>query len=565
MADIDALNKRLNRLFRGKVKAAEDRGCLRLSGELDDWQQIVEAGLLSVNKKRYLGLINEIKLAGCEMAPMKLPPVSDSWLEGVRPDVLVIGGGVVGCAIARELRRFSIDVMLAEKEHDVALHASSRNDGMIHPGIDLKKGELKKQYNDLGNKMMGTVCAELDVPYKMTGQYLCFTHAWLKPVAAVAQLNWKALKVPVRYVSRKALRREEPHLSEAISCALHFPTAGTVCPYGLTVAYAENAADNGAKICLDTAVTGMDVSRGHIHSVLTNRGRIYPRLVVNAAGVFSEEIAKLADDHFFSIHPRKGTNIILDKKAGYLVKTIASSLGSVDKSGHSKGGGIVHTVDGNLLVGPNAVETCERENFETDRDSVARIFEKQRLTCPGLSEKDIITYFTGIRAAAYEEDFIIGFGHFTDNIIHAAGIQSPGLTAAPAIAVAIANMAAEYLGAEPNGAFNPIRKGIIRTADLPLDERNKLIEKDPDYGVIVCRCEEVSRGEIRDALHRSVPCDSVDGVKRRVRAGMGRCQGGFCGPAVAQMISHELGIPIEQVRKSAYHSELLLGSNKEDA
>ena len=565
MAYLHALNKRLSALYKGRVQAFESSGCLHLTGELDDWQQIVEAGLKAVNKKKYIGLVNEIKLSGREIPPMKLPPVSDNTLEGVSPDVLIIGGGIVGCAIARELRRYAIDVMLAEKEHDVAVHASSRNDGMIHPGIDLKKGELKKKYNDIGNAMMGEICADLDVPYKKTGQYLCFAHAWMKPVAAIAQLYWKALKVPVKYVGRASLKRSEPHLSDALSCALHFPTAGVVCPYGLTVAYAENAADNGAQICLETAVIGMDVSEGHIRSVLTNRGRVYPRLVVNAAGVFSEEIAKLAHDHFFSIHPRKGTNIILDKKAGYLVTTIASSLASVNKSGHSKGGGIVHTVDGNLLVGPNAAETYERETFDTDRDSVKKIFETQQLTCPDLSEKDIITYFTGVRAAAYEEDFIIGFGKFTDNIIHAAGIQSPGLTAAPAIAFDIAQMAAKFLDAKPNEAFCPVRKGIVRTAAMPPVERNVLIRRDPDYGVIVCRCEEISRGEIRDALHRSVPCDSVDGVKRRVRAGMGRCQSGFCGPTVAQIIARELNISVEQVRKSAGHSELLLGSNKEDA
>ncbi len=565
MAYIDALNKRLNRLYGGKVQAFENRGCLHLNGELGDWQQIVQAGLVSVNK-RYIGVVNEIRLSGRDVPPMKLPPVSDLTLDGTQPDVLVIGGGIVGCAAARELKRFKLDVMLVEKEHDVALHASSRNDGMIHPGIDLHNGQLKKRYNDLGNKMAEQVCAELDVPFKKTGQYLCFIHWWMKPVIAAAQLYWKALKVPVRYVSREELKQKEPNLNDQISCALFFPTAGTVCPYGLTVAFAENAVDNGAKLCLDTAVTGMQVSGRHIHSVLTNRGRVYPRLIINAAGVFSEEIAKLSKDHFFSIHPRKGTNIILDKKAAYLVNTIASSLGSVDKKmAHSKGGGIVHTVDGNLLVGPNAVETCERENFETDRDSIKKIFAKQRITCPSLNENDIITYFTGVRAATYEEDFIVSFGKFTDNIIHAAGIQSPGLTAAPAIAADVAKMAAIYLGAAKNDNFNPFHTCIIRTADMPLSERNELITKDADYGVIVCRCEEVSRAEIRDALHRSVPCDSVDGVKRRVRAGMGRCQGGFCGPAVAQIIAHELNIPIEQVRKSVYNSEILLGSNKEDA
>jgi glycerol-3-phosphate dehydrogenase len=563
MPTISALNKRLGRLYGGKVFAAEENGCLHLRGELSDWQEIVQAGLTSVDRRKYLGLVNEIRLTGVPEAPARLPSVSDSTQEGAHPDVLVIGGGIIGCSIARELTRYHLDVLLIEKEHDLAMHASGRNDGMVHPGVDLRKGQVKKKYNDLGNRMFGKVCKELGVPFRPVGQYLCFMKGWWKPFVALTPLYWKAMKVPVRYVSRRNLKKREPCLSDQISCALLFPTAGVVCPYDLTVAFAENAVDNGAVISLDTAALDMTVTDRKIESVSTNRGRVYPKMVINAAGVFSEEIAKMAQDHFFSIHPRKGTNVIFDKKAAYQVRTVASSLGTVNKkTSHSKGGGIVHTVDGNLLVGPDAIETREKENFETTRESIKNIIEKQRRTSPGLDEKDIITYFTGIRAASYEEDFIITYGKFTSNLIHAAGIQSPGITAAPAIAVDIADMAAKYLGATNNEQFDPIRVPIPHTADMARDERDALIRKDESYGIIVCRCEEVSRGEIRDALHRSIPCDTVDGVKRRVRPGMGRCQGGFCGPLVAQIIAEELKIPVENVRKNGYDGYILLGSCK---
>ncbi len=565
MVYITKLNKKLNKYFSGNVRAEFKNGCMYLSGQLSDWNDVVRAGLMSVRGRRY-SVVNDIKFSGGDVPAAKLPPVTDSSLEGARPDVLVIGGGVIGCSIARELTRYNLSVMLAEKEHDVAMHASGRNDGMVHPGIDLRKGQLKKKYNDEGNRMYAKICAELGVPFRYVGQYLCMTKRWLKPIAAGSLFYWKKANIPAEYVNRRKLKEQEPYLSDSIKCALHFPTAGVVCPYGLTIAYAENAADNGAKICLDTAVTGMYVKDGHIESVLTNRGRVYPRIVINAAGVFAEDIAKMAGDRFFSIHPRKGTNMIFDKKAAYLVKTIASPLSVSDKKAtHSKGGGIVHTVDGNLLVGPNAIETYEKENFGTEDESIRTILLKQRKSAPGLSEKDIITYFTGVRAATYEEDFIISFGKFTANIIHAAGIQSPGLTAAPAIAVDIADMAAKHLDAEINGEFNPTRKPIPVVKDMPLNERNALIESDKDFGVIVCRCEEVSRGEVLAALRRSVPCDTVDGVKRRVRAGMGRCQGGFCGPQVAQIIAEELDIQVEQVRKSSYDSRILLGDVKEEA
>ena len=568
MSLFSKLNKKLDNAFGGKIRAELRDGCLYLTGELHNWGDIVHAGLLSANKKKYT-VVNDITFKGGKVPPMKLPSVSSDALKGKRPDVLVIGGGVVGCAIARELTRYKLDVMLVEKEHDVALHASGRNDGMVHPGLDLHRGQLKKKYNDAGNRMYPQVCGELEVPFRYTGQYLCFTDGWIKPAAIASLLYWKLTGIPAAYISRKKLAEKEPNLSGEIKFALFFPTAGVVCPYGLTIAYAENAADNGAKICLDTAVTGIDVWNGKIVSVMTNHGRVYPKLTINAAGVFAEEVARLAQDRFFSIHPRRGTNMILDKKAAFLVKTIASPFKiseakTSSKEAHSKGGGIVHTVDNNLLAGPNAIETYEKENFSTDRESIKTVLEKQRKTAPALSERDIITYFTGIRAATYEEDFIVSFGRFTGNIIHAAGIQSPGLTAAPAIAVDVSRMAAEYLDAKTNENFNPVRKAIIRASDLPDEKRDELIKKEPDYGVIVCRCEEISRGEVLAALRRSVPCDTVDGIKRRVRPGMGRCQGSFCGPNVAQIIAAEKKIPVTEVKKMSDNSRILLGDNKED-
>jgi glycerol-3-phosphate dehydrogenase len=483
MLNISRLKKKLELSFGGSVRAKLREGCLYLSGELPDWNKVVRAGQMSVNKKKYT-VVNDIKFSGCKIPPAKIPAISSNLLAGSRPHALVIGGGVAGCAIARELMRYKLDVMLLEKEHDVALHASGHNSGIIHPGIDLRRGQLKKKYADAGNRMFASVCGELNVLFRNTGQYLCFSSGWMKPEAFLSLLYWKLTGVPAVYISRRRLKEREPHLSDKIEFAIFFPTAGVVNPYELTTAYAENAANNGAKICFDTAVIDIEVWNGKIVSVLTNHGRIYPKLVINAAGVFAEDIARLAKDQFFSIHPKKSTNIILDKKAAFLVNTIASSLNASQAETAAgtrcKCGGIVHTVDGNLLADLNMEETYEKENFSTDKESIREVLSKQRKTTHDLFERDIITCFTGIHAATYEEDFIVSFGKFTRNIIHAAGIQSPGLTAAPAIAVDISRMAAEYLGADINKNFNPVRKAIVRAAKLPVDEKDALIRSAGD-------------------------------------------------------------------------------------
>ncbi len=562
------LQTRLMKKYGTAVQALLENDVVTLKGHLNTWEDVVAAGRLCADKKSRWHIVNDIACPHSDTS-RTLPLCNDNALDGQTPEVLVIGGGIIGCAIARELSRWNIDTLLVEKEHDVALHASSRNDGMVHPGIDLHPWQTKQKYNLRGNAMYPEICRTLQVPYKQSGQHVGFDKAWMRPLLRVAPFYWRRMGVPCSYVSRKKIQALEPALNQNIVCALSFPTAGVVCPYGLTIAYAENAVQNGVRLSLDTAVLDMTVQNGVITAVKTNRGTLYPKVIINAAGVYSEEIAKMAQDRFFSIHPRKGTNAILDKKAAFQVRTIASMLGSVStKTSHSKGGGIVHTADGNLLVGPDAFETQEKENFATTVQSIHSVVEKHAKASPALSERDVITYFTGVRAATYEEDFIIQTGRKTKKLVHAAGIQSPGLTAAPAIGVDVAQLAVDALQAQgiqvqKNQSFNPVRVAIPRTAELSEIDRDALIRKNPDFGVIVCRCEEVSRGEIIAALHRTVPCDTVDGVKRRVRPGMGRCQGGFCGPLVTQIIAQEKAVPLHAVNKSGDGSALLFGSTKE--
>jgi len=568
MSYIKRVNRKLNARFGGRVSAREQDRVLYLKGELVRWDDVVAAGLMSVNRKRYDGLVNDIRFTGAEIPPMRLPHIQDKALDGATPDMLIIGGGIIGSAIARECARYDMQILLVEKEHDIAMQTTSRNDGMVHPGIDLIPGQIKRRYNMRGNRMYDQICAELDVPFLRSGQYVCFQGKMLAIAAFFGQLYYKLFGPRVQYLSKREFFKREPNMSPAITAALFYPDAGVVSPYGLALAYAENAVENGTQVSFDTAVLDMTVEDGTITSVQTNRGTIFPKVVINAAGVFSEEIARMAQDRFFSIHPRKGTNTILDHKASVRMRTIVSSYGTSDtKKRHTKGGGLVKTIDRNTLVGPDAVETYLKEDFSTSAENVAFVFDKQRMTDPALHMRDAITYFSGIRAATYEEDFVICKGKWTKNIVHAAGIQSPGITAAPAIAVDVSKMATEVLSqtreVKPNPSFNPIHKSIVRANELSETERDALIQENPDYGEIVCRCEQISRGEVIDALHRSIPCDTLDGVRRRVRPSGGRCQGAFCGPLVLQIIAQECNESLEQVGKSGPGGEVLLGSIKE--
>lgn len=604
---IKRLQGKLNRIYgENRIRVTEDEDVIRLSGELDNWQDIVSACMMCVDKhgkillpmdsfvcgvnkksedmKKPKHVVNDITIKGADMdLPMRIPETEDKSLEGEKPDVLIIGGGISGVTIARELMRWKLNVLLVEKEADLALHASGRNDGEVHPGIDLGKGSLKQYYVIKGNEYMERVCRELNVPFKRCGQIVGFFDKALKPLVSAYVAERRIINgvSGAKIISSKRIAELEPNLNHDFAFGIYNPTAATVCPYCLTIACGENAVDNGAKVSLNTAVLGMRIVDRKISEVFTNRGRIFPKLVINAAGVFAEDIAKMAEDRFFSIHPRRGTNSIIDRKKGYLVKSIGSWKELHADENHSKGGGILHTVSDNLLVGPDAVETREKENFETRRESIDNVFAKHRLTAPNLNKKDVITYFTGVRAATFEEDYIIEAGRKTRNIIHVAGIQSPGLTTAPAVAVDVSKLAvtmlesrcfsgddsgesvvSEGMSIESNLKFNPIRRGIPNPKSMSIKERDKFIKENPEFGEIICRCEEVSKGEILAAIHSSISVPTIDGIKKRVRPGMGRCQGGFCMPLVAKIISEEMDIPLEDVLRTNSRSKISYGPTK---
>ena len=495
---ISALNRKLHRAFGGRVTAALEDNCIVLRGELGRWDDVVRAGQMAATKYSTCHVVNDITFTGGEDAPMRVPALRDDTLDGQAPDVLIIGGGISGVSIARELTRQKLDILVVDKECDLALGASGRNDGEVHPGIDLGRGSIKHKYIRRGNAMYDQVCKELDVPFSRVGQYVCFQHGWLRP-AVWGYCMWRKYHdgiADTELISGRELLRREPNFNEKTRFAISNPDSGCVCPYGLTIAYAENAVQNGARIALNTAVLGMDVADGRITAVHTNRGTLHPALVINAAGVFAEDVARMADDRFFSIHPRRGTNSILDRKAGAFMHSIASVKGSdmVSKT-HSKGGGILHTVHDNLLIGPDAVETYEKENTATHPESIAHVFEKQKITMPALTERDIITYFTGVRAPTFEEDFIIERGRIAQQAMHRNRFTLDELTQELRNQGILDIASVEYAVLETNGQLNI----ILAPAQQPVTAEQMQIEtEDTGYFSIL-----INNGRIlRDNLKR---------------------------------------------------------------
>lgn len=559
----------LKKRYQNRVQVRFEDNIIYLTGELDTWKDIYEAGAFMAEPFSRIHVVNDIVLKGAEPLEMRKPKVKDSTLEGKHVDVLVIGAGISGCAIARELSKWKLNILVCDKEADFALHATGRNDGEVHVGVDLSKGSLKQKYVLKGNRLYDQICHELDVPFERVGQYACFTQKWLKPFITMYAW-WRKYHDGVKdvsIVSKNKLLQDNPTFNPDFAFALYNSSAGIVSPYELAIAYGENAIHNGVQIALNTVVESMDVKEGRIQAVHTNRGTVYPAVVINAAGVFADDIAEMAGDRFYSIHPRRGTDAIQDVKSGPLIHTVASFIDMSYEAlhAHSKGGGLLKTVHGNVLAGPDAVECREKEDFATYPESIERIYRKQHKTIPAVSERDIITYFTGVRAATYEEDFILEWGRKCHNLYHCAGIQSPGLTSAPAFAKDIAEEVAMKLTAADNPAFDPVRRGIPRLNQMKEEERNAMIQKNPDYGVIICRCEEISKGEILDALNSPGCPQTIDAVKKRVRPGMGRCQGGFCMPLVAGIIAEKNHIPMEDVMKSSDRSWILCGKTKGEA
>ncbi len=568
----EKITKKVAKQYGVDVEVSADERSVFLRGQCGNWADIVAIGKMYVTEGKHV--VNDIQLIGHTEQPERLPKLTDSALDGTSWDVVVIGGGISGCAVARELTRYKLKVLLVEKHSDVARGASGANNGMVHAGIDLKHQCLKLKYGVGGNAIYGDVCKELGVDFRRSGQYVIFDSKLIRFFAKGTVKRATRHGIPgVRILGKDEIAQVEPAVKDFAVGALYAPSTGYVSPYQLTIAYAENAVQNGATVSLNTAVLGMEMADGLVAKVVTNRGTLSAKCVVNCAGVFADKVAAMAGDRYFSIHPRRGTDLMLDPKAeGVPTQTISMgpSLKSVSKfgSGSTKGGGVIRTADGNYLLGPDAVEIPDREDTSTNAQSLANVFAKHSQVCPTLRRSDIIAYFSGVRAPTYEEDFIIERSAKVANLVHVAGIQSPGITAAPLFSKDVAEIVRQYLlsaGEQVvlNDAFDPVRPRPVKARQLDDDARDKLIQSDPDFGKIICRCEEISLGEIKQALHNPLGVHTIDGVKRRVRAGMGRCQGGFCMPLITDIIAKETNGQCTDVAKDDIGSNVAVGKIKE--
>ena len=468
-------------------------------------------------------------------------------------DVIVIGGGVIGGTVLRELTKYRLNVCLVEKEDDVCMGQSKANSGIVHAGYDAQEGTLKAKFNVLGNRMMESYCRELGVKYKNNGSLVvAFSQEDFKTVAALKERGERNGVGGLRLLTKEEIRALEPNISSAAEGALLAPTGGIVCPYTLTIAAIGNAMDNGAKLFTNFEVTKITKENGEFTVESKGGQSIRGKVLINCAGLASGKIAALAGDRGVRVFPRKGEYVLLDRESGGFVSHTVFFTPTVK----GKGVLISPTVDGNLIVGPTA---AEQDGTDTSAQGIAFVNSKSKEMCPRLPLASVITSFAGVRAYSDRHDFIIEESAAVAGLIHCAGIESPGLTSAPAIAKYVAEeLVSKHFNMDKNASFNPYRPSYA-FQELSTKEKNEIIARDGAFGKIVCRCEQITEGEIVQAIKVNPPARNLDAVKRRTRTGMGRCQGGFCQPQVAQILARELNLPLEEVTKSGGSSNLVTG------
>lgn len=470
-------------------------------------------------------------------------------------DVAIIGAGVVGALTARALSRYQCRVVLLEAADDVAGGASRANSGIVHGGFDPKPGTKKAELNVRGAAMMPSLCRDLGVRYRPNGSLvLGFDSDDLNALISLFERG-KQNGVPgLSLLSGDEVRQMESAISPAVRGALLCESAGIVCPYGLTIAAAGNAMDNGAELCTNFPVDRVDLLPDgfRLHA---GDAWVEASYVVNCAGLFADRIAAMIGDRRFTVIPKKGEYMLLDRSAGQICRHTLFQV----PSAAGKGVLVSPTADGNLLIGPTSVAIEDRTCRDTTAEGLAAVRTAAAKTIPDLPYRDVITSFTGLRASlAGEEDFVLCESSVSPCFVHAMGIDSPGLSSAPAIAEELLSLLRRAgLKTEEKPGFCPTRPSYHRFADAAEEEKNAVIAKEPAYGHIICRCESVSEGEILDAIHRNPPARSLDAVKRRVRAGMGRCQGGFCSTYVTELLARESGSDMNAVTKFGAGSELL--------
>ena len=473
-------------------------------------------------------------------------------------DVLIIGSGVSGSAVARELSRQDRRIAVLERDSDICEGTSKANSGIVHAGYDAMPGTLKARLNLQGSQMMERLSRELDFSYKQTGSFVVtFEEDSVEKLKELFERGVTNGVKDMQLLSGEEARKKEPGLSKKVIAALFAPTAGIVCPFGLNIALAENAVINGVDFYLNTKVT--EITRQENEYCIQAGDKIFRApIVVNAAGVYADVIHGMVSEEPMHIKPRRGEYCLFDKKAGSLLKHTVFQLPS------TKGKGILvtPTVHGNLLAGPTAEDLEDKEGTNTTAAGLAQVLSAGAKSVEVFPVKQVITSFAGLRAHEEQGDFIIKEVADAAGFFDVAGIASPGLSSAPAIGVYVAELIQARFPAPLKENFIATRKGILNMAESSFEERSKLIEQNPSYANVICRCELVTEGEILDAIHRPLGATTLDGIKRRTRAGMGRCQAGFCSPKVAEILAGELDLDLAEITKAGGESVLLQGDNK---
>ncbi|MGB9879508.1 MAG: NAD(P)/FAD-dependent oxidoreductase, partial [Anaerolineae bacterium] len=470
-------------------------------------------------------------------------------------DVIIVGGGVVGCFIARALSRYKLRVLLLERESDVCSGTSKANTAIVHAGYDAKPGTLKAALNLAGNRAYDQVCAELDVPFQRCGTYVvALTDDDLRTLDDLYRRGIQNGVTGMRIISGEEMRRIEPLVNPETRGALYAATGGIVDPFLLTIAAAENAVLNGVHLRLETEVTDLIRQNGRIAGVHTNRGQIFGRFVINAAGLHADQLMAKAGLQGFTITPRKGEYYVFDREKSRVRAVLFPCPTPI-----SKGILVTPTTHGNTLIGPNAVDISNKEDLSVTPQGLEEVFAGAQRLVPTLDRRDVIAVFAGLRASGSTGDFLIEAPAQAPGLINVAGIESPGLTAAPAIAEFVVQLLRECgLKLVEKPGYNPIRRAPPRFSELSRQEQALLIAKDARYGRIVCRCETVTEGEIVAAIHSPVPARTYDALKRRTRLGAGRCQGGFDTPRVIHILARELGLPPTAITKKGPGSEFVV-------
>lgn len=474
-------------------------------------------------------------------------------------DIIIIGAGVSGCASARELSRYQANICVVEKDEDVCCGTSKANSAIVHAGYDAEEGSLMAKLNVEGNMMMEQLSKDLDFSFRRNGSLvLCLHEEELPNLQALYERGVRNGVKELRILNKEELKAMEPNISDKAVAALFAPTGGIVCPFGLNIALAENANENGVEFKFNTEVSQIKKTEEGFE-LTTNNGVLKTRFVVNAAGVYADKFHNMMSGEKIHITPRRGDYCLMDKTAGNLVdKTIFTLPGKF-----GKGILVSPTIHGNLLLGPTAVDLDDKEATNTTQDGLNEVVMKAQDSVKNIPMRQVITSFAGLRAHEDHHEFIIKELEDCKGFIDCAGIESPGLSSSPAIGKMVAEILKEKADLKEKENFIATRKGILDPKKLSKEEHSKLIKENPAYGNIICRCETISEGEILDAIHRPLGAKSLDGVKRRTRAGMGRCQAGFCSPRTMDILSRELGVSMFEITKSGGDSKIVVGTNKD--